>query len=384
MEVADYKELSAADLRQEDMTCESSITVEIPVYGLENGEWTMIDVNAGDILLFAFDEASNPVWAVRVVAAEISVPEEPEPPTEEPTVPEESEPPTEAPDPTEPEQPTEIPTEPEQPSEPSMPTEPVPEDPTMPSQPGGSENPGSGEMPSNPGGTDIPSNPGGNFPSGGGSWGGMNGTGTVGGTGSMSGMGGMNGDFMMEPEPEDELYAMDMAQIAAVVPQGTMTVEITVDELDICALKPGMTAEVKINALGGEKFTAAITSISNTGTNNGGNSKFMVELTMERRENMLVGMNASANLVLNTTEDALTVPAEALVEDGTRTLVYTGYDEENACLTGPVEVITGVSDGKSIQILEGLSDGDTYYYAYYDTLEISNTPDFGGGMMFGR
>ena len=31
----------------------------------------------------------------------------------------------------------------------------------------------------------------------------------------------------------------------------------------------------------------------------------------------------------------------------------------------------------------GLNAGDTYYYAYYDTLEISITPDFGGGFMFG-
>jgi len=34
--------------------------------------------------------------------------------------------------------------------------------------------------------------------------------------------------------------------------------------------------------------------------------------------------------------------------------------------------------------LEGLVNGQTYYYAYYDTLEISFTPDFGGGgFMFG-
>ena len=146
----------------------------------------------------------------------------------------------------------------------------------------------------------------------------------------------------------------------------------------------GMAAEVKINALGGEKFTAAITNLSNTGVNNCGSSKFTVELTMNRAENMLVGMNASASLVLDTTVNTLTIPASALVEKGTKTLVYTGYDEENECLMNPVEVTTGVSDGETVQILEGLAEGETYYYAYYDTLEISYTPDFGGGMMFGR
>ena len=52
-------------------------------------------------------------------------------------------------------------------------------------------------------------------------------------------------------------------------------------------------------------------------------------------------------------------------------------------------VTVGVSDGETVEILEGLTEGQTYYYAYYDTLEVSNTPEFGsfggrGGSFFGR
>ena len=353
-DVTDYKDLSGVSIGEEAMTQEASLTADIPVYVLVKGDWKQTDTKAGDVLLVAFDDAANPVWAVRIAEAEVPVPDVTEPPTEEPT-----ESPVE--EPTEPpiEEPTVRPTEPSQPD--------IPTDPTIPSEP------------ANP---DTPSNPGGSVPSGGGSWGDMTGTGSM---GNMSGMGSISmDDFLPQEEPTVELYSMDMAQIAAVTPQGTMTLEIAVDELDIPALRLGMTAEVKINALGGEKFTAAITSVSNTGANNGGSSKFTVELTMDRAENMLVGMNASASLVLNTTVDTLTIPASALVEDGTKTLVYTGYDEKNECLTGPVEVATGVSDGETVQILTGINHGDSYYYAYYDTLEISYTPDFGGGMMFGR
>ena len=75
----------------------------------------------------------------------------------------------------------------------------------------------------------------------------------------------------------------------------------------------------------------------------------------------------------------LTIPAKALVENGNQTLVYTGYDAENEVLLDPVTVRLGTSDGETVQILDGLADGQTYYYAYYDTLEISFTPDFGGG-----
>ena len=243
--------------------------------------------------------------------------------------------------------------QPEQPGESTEPTEPgTPADPTTPTEPG---TPG-GNTPSNP---SAPS--GGSVPSGG------------------SGFGGMTGGMGGTTEPEFELYGLDMAAIAAVTPQDTMTVEITVDEQDINALTVGMTAQVKIDALGGEKYTAALTQIGNTGENSGGSSKYTVELTMDRAENMLSGMTATATIVLSTAENVLTIPADALVEQGNQTVVYTGYDEETETLLDPVTVTVGCSDGEQAELLDGLAEGQTYYYAYYDTLEISFTPDFGGG-----
>ena len=200
---------------------------------------------------------------------------------------------------------------------------------------------------------------------------------------SMGGNFGAMGGYPQTEAEEFELYALDVVQIAAVTPQDTMTMDITIDELDINSLKVGMTAEVKINALGGEKCTATITGISNTGASSGGSSKFTVELTMARSQNMLAGMNATAAIGLHTSADVLTIPVSALVEKGTQTIVYTGYDEEEDLLLNPVTVQAGVSDGETVQILEGLSNGQTYYYAYYDTLEVSFTPDFGSGLMFG-
>ena len=235
--------------------------------------------------------------------------------------------------------------QPDGPAEPSNPTDPsVPEESDTPTQP------------------DISGNPGFTYPSG----------------GSWAGMGGM-----IQQESVFELYGLDMVEIAAVTPQTTMTLDITVDEGDIKSLYPGMPAVVKIDALGGEKYNATITEIGNTGTNNGGSSKYTVELTMDRAGDMLAGMNASATIVLDTVKDVLTIPAAALVENGNRTVVYTGYDEEQETLLDPVTVQVGCSDGESVEILEGLENGQIYYYAYYDTLEISFTPDFGGGFMFG-
>ena len=137
-----------------------------------------------------------------------------------------------------------------------------------------------------------------------------------------------------------------------------------------------------VDALNGQIVTGIITDIGNTGSNNGGSSKFTVELTMDRVEGMLSGMNATAKLLIHKTEAVPVIPAAALALLGNKTVVYTGYDEKNEVLTGPVEVTLGRSDGEQVEILAGLKLGDTVKYAYYDTMEISYTPTFGGGSGF--
>ena len=339
--VADYLNLSGVSLDETLMTQTVLHTqTDIPVFTLSEGTWTQVDratIGNGDVLLFAADSEGNLIWSVLLQKA-AQQPGDPGDPT----------PPGGA-------------DQPGNPSNPGTSTDPsTPADPGTNTDPGASTTPDVSVTPSLPSDS-FPS--GGSYPSGG-NWGSAGG--------------------MAEQEPAFELYGLDMAQIAAVTPQDTMTLDITIDELDIKALQVGMTAQVKIDALGGEKYTATITQIGNTGTNNGGNSKYTVELTMNRAENMLSGMNATATIVLSTASDVLTIPADALVESGNQTIVYTGYDEENGLLLNPVTVKVGCSDGETVEILEGLASGQTYFYAYYDTLEISFAPDFsGGGFPFG-
>lgn len=181
-------------------------------------------------------------------------------------------------------------------------------------------------------------------------------------------------------EEEDELFDLTVEEIASITPPNTMSMEIKVDELDVHSIQIGMEAQIKINALGGEKVTAQVTDIGTVGTNNGGSSKFTVTLSLPKSENMLAGMKGTATIVPTSVDKAVILPAKALVEKENKTVVYTGYDEKEKLLIHPVEVEVGVSDGENVQILSGITEGDTYYYAYYDTLEISYTPDFGNQM----
>ena len=163
-------------------------------------------------------------------------------------------------------------------------------------------------------------------------------------------------------------FSLEETVILAVIPQDTMILTITLDERDIGKVSLGQTAQVQVDALKDRTFEATVTAIGTHGTNNGGNSKFTVELTLPRGENMLTGMRASAGITLDTTGNVLAIPVAALCEQRSKTMVYTGYDPETGELTNPVEVTTGVSDGIHVEILSGLEAGDPVCYFYYEAL----------------
>ena len=196
----------------------------------------------------------------------------------------------------------------------------------------------------------------------GGQSGGMNLPG-MSGTGSFSG-GSVGGGSVQTPS--FETYTLEHLSIGSVTSQEHMSVEISVDELDISQLHSGQEAIVSVDALGGEQFPATLTRISSTGENEGGNTKFAVELTLEKSGEMLPGMTASVQLSLESHPDSLCVPAAAVSQLGSQSVVYTGYDEGSGTLTNPVVVTTGTSDGESVEILSGLEEGQVFYYAYYE------------------
>jgi hypothetical protein len=241
-------------------------------------------------------------------------------------------------------------TEPTLPSDPTAPTDPSePTDPTFPNFPG---------IPNIPyPDIQIPDD----------FWAGIGGFGGYGGYGDFGGM--------TPEEPEFELYDLEGDTLMTVTGQETMRLAITIDEQDIGSVSVGQAAQIRVEAFRDQVFPAQVTSIGRSGSNNGGSSKFTVELTLEKQEAMLPGMSAIASIPLQVTNQIPLVPLAALVEQGAKAIVYTGYDEANDLLINPVEVTVGKSDEINAQILEGLEPGDRFYYAYYDVLELSTDVD---------
>ena len=202
---------------------------------------------------------------------------------------------------------------------------------------------------------------------------------SIGGTPNLdlSGLMGMMGGFSMggyggTGSSQTQLYSLDGDMLLTVTPLDTMTVTIAVDEKDIASVKTGMTAQLTMNALPDETFEGQVTRVAQTGSGNGGSSKFDVEITLSRESDMLPGMSTTAQLTLYEKMDVLTLPVAALRDEGGKTLVYTGKDKKTGEPANPVEVTTGLSDGENVEILSGIDSGTTVYYSYYDTVTESD------------
>lgn len=217
-------------------------------------------------------------------------------------------------------------------------------------------------------------NPSGQFPGGDGMPSGSGNGSRTGMPGTSSGTGDPS-SVSQQPESQTDTkqqdsYTLSECGIYSIAAREMMTIEITVDELDIRNLKVGDKASVTLDAIPGQSFDGEITAIGEEGTYDGGNTKYTVTVSVPKIEQMYTGMSAGI-IVMIREEEYMTIPVASLVEENGKTYVYTMYDEEKGTLDGLKEVTTGVSDGEDVQIVSGLSEGDKVYYRYADSIEFN-------------
>lgn len=193
---------------------------------------------------------------------------------------------------------------------------------------------------------------------------------------SMSGMSGLTGGGMAGMSAQNsqtayDSYDTETQDVASIIPEEEMTVDIQVDELDILSLQVGMAAKVTLDALPGQEFTGSVTKINAYGVNSGGNTKYTVTVTIPRQASMLSGMNASVKITTAQSQPLPTVPAEAIVFEGGKSWLYTAYDEKTDTLSGLTEIQTGISDGSLVELRSGLEENTPFYYRCADTIEYS-------------
>ncbi|MBD8972933.1 MAG: HlyD family efflux transporter periplasmic adaptor subunit [Clostridiales bacterium] len=100
-----------------------------------------------------------------------------------------------------------------------------------------------------------------------------------------------------------------------------MTVTMYVDELDVLSMKEGLQAEITLDAVEDTTFEGTITSVGAQASSSGGVAQYPVNITFDKTEDMLSGMNASVKVILEEAGNVLTIPLTAVTEEGNTVIV---------------------------------------------------------------
>jgi multidrug efflux system membrane fusion protein len=125
-------------------------------------------------------------------------------------------------------------------------------------------------------------------------------------------------------------------------------IETEVDEEDIGLVQPGQKVLIGADAFPRQVFNGIVQSITPKG--DAVARSYRVRVTMDGQTPLMIGMTAETNIITQEKDDARMVPLTS-VKDGMVIRIAAGKAEN-------VAVTTGIKTPKTIEILEGVNDGD--------------------------
>ena len=154
--------------------------------------------------------------------------------------------------------------------------------------------------------------------------------------------------------------------LAVIYDLSQLTFEMSVDELDVRSVQVGQKVSVTADALEGQTFAGTVTNVSLESVQSNGVTNYPVTVTLDDTGSLLPGMNVDAKIILDSSGNALVIPASALMR-GNRVYVKkssgSGKSGSSNVPDGfeAVQVTTGIINDDYVEILSGLSEGDEVY-----------------------
>lgn len=143
-----------------------------------------------------------------------------------------------------------------------------------------------------------------------------------------------------------------------------LTVKAQVDETDISQIILKQNAKIVLDAYPNEIITAIVDKIAYDAKTVNNVTTYIVEvLPSQIPTHMRSGMTANVTFVVASKEDALVIPTEAIkIKNGKNFVLYKSNNSKNhknkEQQNIEKEIITGISDGKSTEVISGLEEGD--------------------------
>jgi HlyD family secretion protein len=135
-----------------------------------------------------------------------------------------------------------------------------------------------------------------------------------------------------------------------------MEANIQVDETDIAQVRIGMPVRVTVDALPDRVFTGKVVRIAPQATVTQNVTQFDVIVDIDDPDRLLrLGMSADGQFIVAERQNALLVPVDAVRGKDSKVVVLV----KGQTLGPAVAVETGITDGRQIEIVKGLQEGQT-------------------------
>jgi len=159
------------------------------------------------------------------------------------------------------------------------------------------------------------------------------------------------GDIILDNSTTDK-------NVATILNNDTLYIEVNVEEADISKLKVGDSAQVTFDAIDGVNLTGEISFISLTSTtNSNGIVTYLVRviLTNTATSQVREGMTASVEFITAQAAGVLSIPVQAVHNIGGQPSV----EMKDGSIRN---VVTGFTDGKKVEVISGLQENEVIVY----------------------
>lgn len=169
--------------------------------------------------------------------------------------------------------------------------------------------------------------------------------------------------------------------VAHITEYRTLQTTISVDELDITKVQVGQAAEITASAFKDETFEGKVTKVATEGTSSNGVSTFDITVQITDPKSLKIGMSTEASISIESKEDALYVPVEAVYSSkGEKYVLVSTTSNDLTQSTKKVSVKTGISNDTYVEVTSGLAEGDS---VQIPRVQSSGNTTQGGMMMPG-
>lgn len=137
-----------------------------------------------------------------------------------------------------------------------------------------------------------------------------------------------------------------------------LIVNAQVDETDLAQIRLRQPASIVLDAYPSETFTGKVSQIAYDAKTVNNVTTYDVEVMPDKTPDyMRSGMTANVSFVIASHHDVLTVPADAVkTRDGRSSVLIAATAKDAKPVEQPIKI--GISDGKRIEVLEGVTEGE--------------------------